>query len=257
MIQAYFRPVSVDEAVKLLSEPSKERKALGGGTNLSRQQAGDFDVVDLQGVGLDQIEESNQGLQTGAMVRLDNLLAHPQIHSEIKSALCIDASENIRNMATLGGWLVSSDGRSILTTVLLALDATLTWEPGSQQVRLGNWLPLRGKTKPGVLMTRIAWQTGTLLSYEYVARSPKDRPLMIVAAAKWGSGRTRVTLGGFGEAPILAMDGPSSEGAAIASRDACSEAEDQWASAQYRREIAARLALRCVERLDSSNGREA
>ena len=257
MIGNYFRPNSVDEAVMLLSEAEKDRRPLGGGTGLSRQQSENFDVVDLQMAGLDGIEGNNQGIDVGAMVRLGSLMVQPGVQSEIKRAIRIDASENIRNMATLGGWLVSSDGRSILTTGLLALDAAMTWVPGSTQVRLGDWLPVRGKNQPGLLLTTVAWQTGTQLVFEYVARSPKDRPTMIVAVAQWGSGRTRVALGGFDQAPIIAMDGMGSSGVDIASRDACFEADDQWASAQYRREVAAKLALRCVKRLEANQESEA
>ena len=74
------------------------------------------------------------------MTRLDALVSQPQVDSEIKRAIRIDASENIRNMATLGGWLVSSDGRSAFTTLMLALDTSLFWEPNSTQVRMGDWL---------------------------------------------------------------------------------------------------------------------
>jgi CO/xanthine dehydrogenase FAD-binding subunit len=256
MIGEYLRPNSVDEAVRLLSEAEKVRRPLGGGTSLSRQQAGNFDVVDLQTAGLDDIDEGAQGV-VGSMVRLDTLMAQPMVHAEIKRAIQIDASENIRNMATLGGWLVSSDGRSIVTTSLLALDANLTWAPGNVQVRLGDWLPVRAQNQPGLLLTEVAWQTASQLAFEYVARSPKDRPVMVVAVARWGSGRTRVALGGYGQAPIIAMDGMGSTGVDIASRDACFEAEDQWASAQYRREVAAKLALRCVERLEATHESEA
>jgi CO/xanthine dehydrogenase FAD-binding subunit len=160
-------------------------------------------------------------------------------------------------MATLGGWLVSSDGRSILSTVLLALDATLTWLPDDERVRMGNWLPMRATEPPGVLMTEVEWWTRPHLVFEYVARSPKDRPILIAAAAQWGSGRTRVTLGGFGEAPIVAMDGPEDRGVDVAARDAYFEAEDQWATAVYRREVASRLALRCLDRIDAIKESEA
>lgn len=252
----YFRPKSVDEAVMLLSEAEKDRRPLGGGTSLSREQAGNFDLVDLQLAGLAGISESAQAITVGAMVRLDMLVNQPGVHSEIKRAIRIDASENIRNMATLGGWLMTSDGRSVVTTALLAVDTSLTWAPGEVQVRLGDWLPVRGQNQPGVLITEVAWQTGSQLVFEYVARSPKDRPTLIVAVARWGSGRTRVALGGFGQAPIIAMDGMGITGADVSSRDACFEAEDQWASAQYRREVAAKLALRCVERLDAISENE-
>ena len=257
MIREYLRPTSVNEALLLLSEDGKERKPLGGGTSLSRQQAGNFGVVDLQDAGLDQIEMGSQGITVGAMVRLERLMAYPDVHSEIKRAIQIDASENIRNMATIGGWLVSGEGRSLFSTALLALDATLTWQPDQQKVRLGDWLPLRRQSQPGVLITEIAWSTSPRIVFEYVARSPKDRPILIVAVAQWGSGRTRVALGGFGEAPMIAMDGPDSSGVDLGSRDAFYEAEDQWATAQYRREVAAKLALRCLQHLESAKESEA
>jgi CO/xanthine dehydrogenase FAD-binding subunit len=257
MIREYLRPTSVDEALLLLSEDGKERKPLGGGTSLSRQQAGNFGVVDLQDAGLDQIEVESQGITVGAMVRLERLMVHPDVHSEIKRAIQIDAGENIRNMATIGGWLVSSDGRSLFSTALLALDATLTWEPDQLTVRLGYWLPLRRQSPPGVLMTEVAWSTAPRIVFEYVARSPKDRPILIVAMAQWGSGRTRVALGGFGASPILAVDGPDSSGVDHACRDAFYEAEDQWATALYRREVAAKLALRCLQHLDAAKESEA
>jgi CO/xanthine dehydrogenase FAD-binding subunit len=256
MIREYFRPASVKEALALLTEEGKVRQPLGGGTSLSRQQTGTDGIVDLQDAGLDKIEISGQMISAGAMVRLDTLLAHPDVHSEVKRAIRIDAAENIRNMATLGGWLVSSDGRSLFTSLLLALDVTLTWEPESQKLRIGDWLPLRKQVSPGVLITEAAWQTGLHLAFEYVARAPKDRPLLVVAVAQWGSGRTRVALGGYGAAPIIAMDGPDSSGVDIASRDAYFEAGDQWASAHYRREVAGKLALRCLQRLTADKESE-
>lgn len=257
MIKNYYRPKSVDEAVALLSEKDKPLTPLGGGTRISRQREGINGVVDLQDTGLDQIEARGQRIMAGAMVRFDHLLNHPDVHPEIKRAIQIDASENIRNMATLGGWLMTSDGHSVFTAVLLALDATLTWEPNAERVRMGNWLPLRNQDLPGVLLTEAEWWLKPYLAFEYVARAPKDKPILIAAVAQWGSGRTRIALGGFGSVPIVAMDGPEAMGADVASRDAFSEAGDQWASAQYRREVAAKLALRCLQGIDEIKESEA
>jgi len=175
MIKTYYRPKTLDEAVGLLTDTTKSLKPLGGGTRISRQQSGGFGVVDLQDTGLDQVSRRGQRLAAGSAVRLDALLDHLDVHSEIKRAIRIDVSENLRNMATLGGWLMSSDGRSILSTVLLALDTTLTWAPGDERVRLGNWLPVRDEDPPGVLITELEWWLKPHLAFEYVARSPKDR----------------------------------------------------------------------------------
>ncbi|HAF48412.1 MAG TPA: hypothetical protein DCL08_04115 [Anaerolineaceae bacterium] len=251
MIEKYFRPQSVDEALELLTDSKKGLKPLGGGTSISRQRHDYQGVVDLQETGLDQIKIQGQRIQVGAMVRLNDLVGHPDIHPEIQRAIMIDASENICNIATLGGWLVSSTGRSITSCVLLALDTTLTWEPGNNRVRMGNWLPLRDINPPGILITEAEWWLRPHLAFEYVARSPKDKPILIAAVAQWGSGRTRVVLGGYGVMPIVAMDGPNAMGVDAACRDAYSEAEDEWASGQYRMNVAAKLALRCLDRIDA------
>jgi CO/xanthine dehydrogenase FAD-binding subunit len=257
MFSEYFRPASLEEAVNLLVDEDKLLKPLGGGIQLSRFQEDIVGVVDLQNTGLNKIEKRGQRIAAGAMVRLADLLEHPDVHEEIKRAILVDASLNIRNMATLGGWLVSSNARSILSAVLLALDTTLTWEPENQRIRMGNWLPVREIELPGVLITEVEWWMRPHLVFEYVARSPKDRPTLIVAAAQWGSGRTRVVLGGYGDTPIVAMDGPEDRGVDVASRDAYYEADDQWATAIYRREVASRLSLRCLDRIDALKESEA
>lgn len=256
MIKTYYRPTSLDEALSLLSDPEKKTKPLGGGTSISRHKGAEIDVVDLQGLGLDNIKTSGGRITAEAMVRLEALLSHPEVHEELKRAISIDANQNIRNMATLGGWLVSSQGRSIFSTLLMALDATLTWQPGDKKIRMGDWLPLRKFESPGLLITEITWWSQLKLVFEYVARSPKDVPLLIVAMAQWGSGRTRIALGGFGESPILAMDGTEAEGAEVTCRNAYYEAEDEWASAEYRREVAPKLAKRCLARINAQEESE-
>jgi len=253
MIDEYFRPATVNEAVSLLQNTSKHLKPMGGGTSLSHKKGEQFGAVDLQNIGLDQIELSDQKIKAGAMVRLSAFLGHPGVQPEIQRGILIDTTGNIRNAATLGGWMISSDGRSVFTTLLLALDASLTWEPGAKRVQMGNWLPMRRLESPGVLISEASWWAQPYIVFEYVARSPKDRPLLI----EWRSGRTRIALGGYGEAPIIAMDGPEEGGVDAASRDAYYDAEDQWASALYRREVASKLALRCLERINETKESEA
>lgn len=256
MIDNYFRPTSVEEAVTLLTDGQKTLKPLGGGTRLSKQKGENFGVVDLQAIGLDSLEQDGQQIKAGAAVKLRSFLGRSAVHPEIQRGLLIDTTENVRNAASLGGWLISSDGRSVFSTVLLALDTSLTWEPGGKRIGMGDWLPLRRQKPPGVLMTEVNWSAQPYLAFESVARSPKDRPILIVAAVQWRSGRTRIALGGCGSAPIIAMDGPDDSGADVASRDAYNDAEDQWASAQYRRDVASKLALRCLKRINETKESE-
>ncbi|HEX5809688.1 MAG TPA: hypothetical protein VFY25_13560, partial [Anaerolineales bacterium] len=57
---------------------------------------------------------------------------------------------------------------------------------------------------------------------------------------------TRLVVGGYGKSPLLAMDGTEAEGLEPAARNAFHEATDEWASAEYRMDVAATLAKRCL-----------
>jgi CO/xanthine dehydrogenase FAD-binding subunit len=87
-------------------------------------------------------------------------------------------------------------------------------------------------------------------SYEYIARTPADQPIICAAVAQWDSGRTRLALGGWSTSPILAMDGPNSDGIDISARNAYSIAGDEWASAEYRQEMAGVLSIRCLKSIN-------
>ncbi len=45
------------------------------------------------------------------------------------------------------------------------------------------------------------------------------------------------------------MDGTEAEGVQAAARNACHDAADEWGSAEYRMEVAATLAERCLSAL--------
>lgn len=88
------------------------------------------------------------------------------------------------------------------------------------------------------------------IAYESIARTPADQAIVCAAIAQWSSGRTRVALGGWGEIPSLAMDGPEASGIEMASKSAYSHAGDGWASGEYRQEMAGLLATRCLQRIN-------
>ena len=50
---------------------------------------------------------------------------------------------------------------------------------------------------------------------------------------------------------LLVMDGPERGGEEISAADAYSHARDQWATAEYRQEMAQVLVKRCLSRLDT------
>ncbi len=249
MITGYHRPRTIDEALALIGRSSPRTLPLGGGTLLSHLQSEAIEVVDLQGLGLNQLVPQGNNLEIGATVTLQQLLEDRHLPSALRNTLSLEAPLNIRESASVAGSLVASDGRSTFSTAMLALDARLTLEPKHQELLIGNLLPLRERLLPGKLITKITIPLNVKFAFEQVARTPADKPIVCAALALWPSGRTRLALGGFGTAPVLAMDGTEAEGLETAARQALQEASDEWGSSEYRMEMAARLARRCLANL--------
>lgn len=249
MITNYHRPKTLDEALTLLTQP--DTVPLGGGTLLSKPGADSIQVVDLQALALDSLTRNGNNLELGATLTLQALLESEYCPPALKSALKLEAPLNIRNSATTAGTLVACDGRSTFASMLLAMDAKIEqalFEHGNIEYRMtniGDFLPLRSTH----LMTKIVVPLNIKLAFEYVSRTPADKPIVCAALAQWNSGRTRLVLGGYGKSPMLAMDGTEADGAEAAARNTYHEATDEWASAEYRVDVAATLAKRCLESL--------
>ncbi|HQX14929.1 MAG TPA: FAD binding domain-containing protein [Anaerolineales bacterium] len=241
MITAYHRPKTLDEALALLTQP--DTRPLGGGTLLSQGKSDSVHAVDLQLLGLDSLRVNGNALELGATLTLQTLLESEHCPEALKRALKLEAPLNIRNSATVAGTLVSCDGRSTFATVLLAFDAKITVISNqSSVISLGEFLPLR----PRGLITSITFPLNLKLAFEYVSRTPADKPIVCVALAQWNSGRTRLAVGGYGKSPMLAMDGTASDDVATAARNAFHEATDDYGSAEYRMDVASTLAKRCL-----------
>lgn len=247
MILDYHRPDTVEEALFLVSRTDVKTFPMGGGTWLNQPRSESYEVVDLQNLGLDQLEDRGNLLEVGATVTLQDLLEISNLQPGLVAAIRHENSHNLRQSATVAGTLVASDGRSPLTTALLSLDISLTLLPGEEQVDLGNILPFRLERLARRLITKVSVPLNANLAYQYVARSPVDQPIVCGVISRWPSGRTRVALGGFGKSPVMVFDGTEDSGVVAAARDAYSHAGDQWASAEYRREIAGVLTARCLQ----------
>ena len=249
MITAYHRPKTLDEALALLTQPNTV--PLGGGTLLSKPATDSVQAVDLQLLGLNALKKNGNNLELGATLTLQTLLESEHCPEALNSALKLEAPLNIRNTATVAGTLVACDGRSSFASVLLAMDAKITvisTQSSSKQpseIGVGEFLPLR----PRGLITQIVIPLNVKLAFEYVSKTPSDKPLVCAAIAQWNSGRTRLALGGYGKSPMLAMDGTEAEGIETAAKNAYHEATDDWGSAEYRMDVASMLAKRCLEAL--------
>jgi CO/xanthine dehydrogenase FAD-binding subunit len=204
-------------------------------------------VVDLQKLGFGEITARGNTVHIGATASLEALLHTASIQPALAAAIRHEAAYNLRQTATVAGSLVAAGGRSPFALAMLALDAQLHIQPGGQELAYGELLALGANSLRGKLITKIALSTQATLKYEYVARTPADLPIVALALASWPSGRTRLAVGGWGDAPILALDGREGSGLAEGIENAFSSAGDQWASAEYRIESGKALLARMTQ----------
>lgn len=209
MIIEYHRPENLEQAKKLLNRESPLTIPLGGGTLISRSSGTPVAVVDLQSLGLDQITRDNEKKKwhIGAMTRLQDIVECKDLPAGLKKAARRETGINLRRSGTLGGVLITADGKSPLLGCLLALDVKINWEPGKKTIYLGEWLAKSREKRPGKLITEIEFNVPIESDFEDVARSPEDRPIVFVTTAKWETGDTRIVFGGSGKSPILGSSG--------------------------------------------------
>ena len=250
----YHRPKTIKETLALM----EKGVPLAGGTALTPQRYDVTDVIDLQDLKLDNFKIGKSEIRIGATVKLQALIkAQEEIPQALAQACRQEAALNIRNAATIGGAVMTGDGRSPLLTALLALDASVITEPGNNSEPLEKLLEKRDDRRKPRLIVALEIMHPSQMAYEQVSRSPADRPLVCLAVAekRISKGKSHVVaaLGGYGERPIrlTKMEEALEKGASLAeaasfAEKAYSDAGDAFASAAYRAEIAGVLARRLL-----------
>src|SRR4030043_1277543 len=194
MIIEYQRPKNIREALALLARKQPTSYPMGGGTYLNRNLEEKYAVVDLQSLGLGSIVKQGNQIEVGATATLQELSDFKGLPADMLTSIERETTYNLRQMATVAGTLVTANGRSPLTTILLATDAkleTLRLNETPREVILGDWLPIRGTTESESLITKISIPINVKITYESIARTPADQAIVCVAIAQWPSGRTR------------------------------------------------------------------
>ena len=245
----YVRPATIPDALKAL----RGGTALAGGTTLAARARHLTRLVDLQDLGLDGLAVERGQVRLGAMLRLQQLVeAAGSLPGGLIDACRQEAALNLRNMTSVAGALIACSGRSAVVASMLALHAQVRIEPGPDQWSLDDLLDRRHAGLDARLVTEILFQIPGAMAFASVARSPADQPIVCAAVARL-AGRAPsfgVAVGGFGERPILvlqaelALAAGDAGGAALAAREAFAQADDAWASGEFRGHLAATLVRR-------------
>jgi len=248
---AYFRPKTISELEEILSRVQGEVNFLSGGDYNFASLDQSAPLVDLQSLGLDQIISDGNAVEIGALATLEQIKEAFQGWDSLQEALSIEAGLNVRNSLSLANFLRTADGRSPFLCVLLAFAPSIALLPSHQSMRLETYLASRQK-KPTEFISTLNLALPKGLAFEAIARTPKDRPIICMAAAVDNSGNLRIACGGMQNAPQLINTSTEPQSAIDLVRQAYQQSDDAWASAEYRQAMSQVLLSRLLQSLGLS-----
>jgi putative selenate reductase FAD-binding subunit len=127
MIQEFFKPQTVAEAVKLKEKFKDGAVFMAGGTDVNCRDS-NYEIeraIGIEQLKLNKISKTDQALSIDAGVTIQELIDSPKIPDQLTTAAGHFVNRNIRNIATIGGSLASNNSTSNLIPILIALDAEL------------------------------------------------------------------------------------------------------------------------------------
>jgi len=127
MIQEFFKPQTITEAVALKEKYKDEVVFMAGGTDVNCRDASSAveKVIGIEQLKLNAISKTDEALFIGAGVTIQELIDSPKVPDQLSMAAGHFVNRNIRNMATIGGNIASNNSTSNLIPILVALDAEL------------------------------------------------------------------------------------------------------------------------------------
>jgi carbon-monoxide dehydrogenase medium subunit len=282
-VEAFYRPASVREALRLLHSGKGQARVVAGGTDVVVQGGDSIRfLIDITRAGLSYIRPRGTDLVIGATTTMAELEASPQIQALAGGLLCRAArtcgSLPIRNLATLGGNMANGSAAADTAAPLLVLDAAVVMADakGRRKVPLAEYLVnVRTLRYAKFLLVEVVIPEppqgkGCRWSFQKLGRTAVDISLVNVAAGlqldsrgrvKWA----RISLGAVAPTPMRApgaekrMTGRILDQALLAEIGAevareVSPISDARASAEYRREICSVLTRRALDECSAHAG---
>ena len=209
-VEAFYRPGSIPEALRLFQTGNGAARFLAGGTDLINQADRKVrTLIDLSQLGLSYARKNDDGWVIGATTTIAELESAAVLRKLAGGILQRAAAQSgplqVRNMATIGGRLLHPSASAEIATVLLALDATVVLACTKRRMKI----PLVDLSSSDckMLLLEIAIPTtpsGGRWSFEKLGRVESDISLVNVAAGlqtdrkgtcKWA----RIAVGGLGK----------------------------------------------------------
>ncbi len=256
-IREYKRAESLEEAWQL--NQKRPNRVLGGMIWLKMENINVGTAIDLSGLGLDTIEETDEGFSIGAMVTLRQLELHPGLAAytdgAVRESVRHIVGVQLRNLATVGGSIYSRFGFSDVLTMFLALNASV-------ELYKGGVVPLAEYAQRpydrDILVRVLVPKENARFVYQSVRNSQTDFPVLTCAVAKLADGSIRAAIGARPGKAVLYTAAPEAGETAeeFAARFAAEVKADiktesnLRGGAEYRRHLAGVLTKRAVCRLE-------
>ncbi len=123
-IKEYVKAESLEQAYEL--NQKRDNRIIGGMLWMEMSNAQIHTAIDLSGLGLDQVEVTDEEIRIGCMVTLRELERNEALeqlsHGIIRDSMRHIVGVQFRNLATIGGSIFGRFGFSDVLTCFLALD---------------------------------------------------------------------------------------------------------------------------------------
>ena len=275
-IREYKQAESLEEAWQL--NQKKANRVLGGMIWLKMENINVGTAIDLSGLGLDTIEETEGSFSIGAMVTLRQLEEHAGLaaytHGAVKEALLAAYTHGamreavrhivgvqLRNLATVGGSIYSRFGFSDVLTLFMAMDCSV-------ELYKGGVISLQEYAERpydrDILVRLIVKKEEAEFFYQSVRNSQTDIPVLTCAAARLETGSYRIVIGARPLKAVLfelpAKAGVSAQELAQNFADEVKQkivtGSNMRGNAEYRRHLAGVLTKRAVLELEARTAQE-
>lgn len=246
-IKEIVRPQSLEEAYEL--NQKRTNRIFGGMlwmrmSNIQIQKA-----IDLSGLGLDKIEETEEEFSIGCMVTLRELELHTGLNTCFEGLIRRSVEDIVgvqfRNSATIGGSLFGRFGFSDVLTAFLVLDTYV-------ELYRGGVCPLAefasGKRDNDILVRVIVKKTKGHYAYQSYRNTKTDFPVLAVAMAQAENG-VKAAVGARPQRAEVRIVTDMEKDTLKALADSFAYGSNMRASAEYRKHLASVLLKRAAEEI--------
>lgn len=252
-IRQYVKAASLEEAYEL--NQKKSNVIIGGMHWLKMSKGIRGTAIDLSGLGLDTITETEDSFEIGCMVTLRQIEQHTGLNAYTNGAVR-DAVKDIvgtqfRNTATVGGSIFGRYGFSDVLTVFMAMDTTVVCYKGGE-IPLTEYAQM--KADRDILVKLIVKKVPLKIAYLAQRHARTDFP-MLTCAVSDVNGSWRAAVGARPKRAVLvedvqglaaAVNAETAEAFGAYVADQLTFGSNMRGSAEYRKAICAVLVKRAL-----------